>query len=349
MNESAFLSRGYDFADVAIVSDEELACFEDGDSISGDSWIGTTYDGAGDVWLLVGAQSASDRYRVKLPDDGWQGVLKTWGITASTYDDLQSDDELGGLLSNYPTRSGAGTYRDGSLVSTIEDSAVYVMQSGVARPIDRWETLLLLGWEDRAVVEVESDEFDDIVTLRGSCGVDSYCLTSEDVATCGGPDESVEDASSTGSDDTAEETAEEEEEDDVPADDTDVEDEPEEDVTPGLWLEWVTPDGAIASSIALSGEFTDENGYAYGWNSDIITSYMTDSLGFGITDAGSGDRFRYSYEYVTGYTLGWSCQGPFPPGTVQGTPSAEYNGTPIDVDVVDDPGSDGCGLQVTIP
>lgn len=346
MNESAFLSRNYDFTDVAVISDEELACYADGEAVSDDSWVGATYDETGDAWLLVGAWAASDRYRMKLPDDGWQGVLKTWGIAASTYDDLESNDELGDILSHYPRQSGLAIYRDGSLVSPIEDSAVYVMSDGAAMPIDRWETLLLLGWENREVVEVDEDEFEAIVSVRGSCTIDSYCLTSEDVTTCGGPHESGEGVYSAERDDTG----------DVGADmqDDEPSDSPVLPVDTGvplgtLWLTWTMPEAAVASSIALSGEFTDENGMAYGWNTDVVRTYNASSLTYGILDAGPGDSFRYSYEFTAGSTTSWSCLAPFPPGNLQGTPTAEYNGDNLSVETADDPSSDGCGLRVTIP
>ena len=118
---------------------------------------------------------------------GWQGVLKTWGFSAATYDDL--DVSTASELGTYPLVSGFANYRNGSLVSTIEDSAVYVMADDAALPIDRWETLLMLGWEDRDVVEVAADEFERVATVVGNCTTGSYCLDSTDVVTCGGPHE----------------------------------------------------------------------------------------------------------------------------------------------------------------
>lgn len=338
--EGAFVSRNYDFGDVALISSEEAACYATGDAISGDSQVQATYDGDG-VWLLVGAWEEASRYRMLVPSQGWQGVLKTWGIQAATYDDLESNDDLGDIVAHYPLLSSAANYRDGSLVSTIESSAVYVMSDGAALPIDRWETLLVLGWEDRDVVEVSDAEFKNVASIRGNCGTDSYCVSKSDVVTCGGPHESgdgVYPAEGTG--DTGEGSA--------ASDDGGSDDTASTDAT-GLQIVWLTPSGMIADSISLSGEFTNESGYAYGWNQNIVTTYTAGSIVFDIDDAGPGDSFRYSLEYTYKGSTMWSCTGPFPPGTVTGRPSASYNGAALTVATVDDPGSDGCGLQVTIP
>ncbi|MCR4312413.1 MAG: M23 family metallopeptidase [Candidatus Uhrbacteria bacterium] len=331
--ESAFVSRGLDFTDVALVSEEEAACYTIGESIMSDSPVLATYDEEG-VWLLVGSVTDSARYRIKVPTRGWQGVVKTWGISAATYDDLVNDDVLGNIVAQYPRVSGSANYRDGALVSPIENATVFVMSDGAALPIDRWETLLLLGWEDRDVVEVDEDEFESVATLRGSCTIDSYCLAAEDVVTCGGPHESGEGvypAETTG------DTGSSEEETASPdADPNDLE------------LLWQTPNAVRADRISLSGELTDENGYSYGWNQNIATVSDTDLISFSLP-ARSGDSFRYSIEYVVGGVRSWSCLAPYPPGTSVGTSVANWDGTPISVAVAGDPSSDGCGLQVIVP
>ncbi len=115
----------------------------------------------------------------------------------------------------------------------------------------------------------------------------------------------------------------------------------------GLELWWWLDDSADWTTI--SGEFTNEGGYGYGWNSNIAWSTWSDELYFAIADAGSGDSFRYSYTFSSDGVENWSCLGPFPAGALTGTPLASYNGAEVLVAKVDDPGSDGCTLQVDIP
>lgn len=115
----------------------------------------------------------------------------------------------------------------------------------------------------------------------------------------------------------------------------------------GLELWWWMDDSADWTTI--SGEFTNESGYGYGWNSNIAWSTWSDELYFDIASAGSGDSFRYSYTFSNEGVENWSCLGPFPAGTLTGTPFASYNGAEVSVVTVDDPGSDGCTLEVDIP
>ncbi len=338
--QSSFISRNFEFTDVALVSEEEVACYSLGEEIDGDSQLKAVY-ADDDVWLLVGAQSDADRYRIKVASQGWQGVLKTWGIIASTYDDLEDDDDL---VSSYPSLSGPANYRDGSLVSPIEDSAVYVMADGAALPIDRYETLLLLGWEERDVIEVGEAEFQSVATVRGNCSTGSYCLDSLDVITCGGLHESGEGTyPAEGTLDTGD-APEEEADETTSSDDT-----TDQSVSSNeLQLTWQMPASARADRISLSGEFTDSDGYSYGWGSNIATSSNSDIVTL-VLFARPGDSFRFSIEYVLNGMTSWSCLAPYPPGTTMGTAVATYDGVSLSVVTADDPASDGCGLAVTIP
>lgn len=342
-NESAFITRNFDFSDVALMSEEEMACYAVGEAVSDSSELRAVND-EGSVWLLVGTETSSSRYRAMVPSYGWQGVLKTWGFSAATYDDLDvaTDD----LLTRYPVVSGTVNYRDGSLVSTTEDSAVYVMADDAALPIDRWETLLVLGWEDRDIVEVAADEFDRVATVRGNCTTGSYCLDGSDVVTCGGPHE---DGGTTYPDESGIDTGAPVDTGATEADNNTSEEDAGGDSAPlTLSLVWQTPSSVRADRISLSGEFTDGEGMSYGWSSNIATSTNSDMVAFDLS-AYPGDSFRFSVEYVIGGVTSWSCLAPYPPGTTVGTAAAMYNGASLNVRAADDPGSEGCGLVVDIP
>lgn len=349
ITEASFVTRNFDFADVVLISDAELACVSEGDGISTETEVSAVYDDDGDggVWLLQGNESASDRSRQRVGTFGWQGVLKSWGINASTYDDLPQNSDLDDVLADYPTTSTTNvTYRDGTLVSPSDASDVYFMSDGVAMPIETWRAFLLAGFGNRSVLEVERSEFESVVSVRGSCTTDTYCLTERDLTTCGGPDaesegtfesegEASEEESGTGEESVEEEIEEEEGEESGGAQDNE------------LVLTWRTPGGSQASRITLSGEYTPEGGSAQGWSSSLAQSTNTASVSYTRTMA-AGDNLRFSVEYVIGSSTSWSCLGPFPSGTVMGTMTATWNGVSQTVSAVADPTSSGCGLSLTI-
>lgn len=350
LTEGAFTSRNYQWDDVVLVAPDELSCYGMGEYLHGDSMVTAVYDTAAGTggWLLVGAPTDADRYRVQLTSTGLSAVLATWGLSATSLSALPTPASVGVALDDYPRPSvvDVATFRDGSLVSTYEASDVYVMVGGAALPIIDWDTYLLLGYEHRTIIELADRDFDALVTIVGNCETDSYCIANNDVTTCGGDTEDVpgtypgEGVGGAEDDEEGSGAAPGDESVDVPG--------PSDDATGvGLELWWWMPEAADWTTI--SGEFTNESGYGYGWSSNITWSTWSDMLYFSIADMGSGDRFRYSYTFAVDGVENWSCLGPFPPGELTGTPYATFNGVEVDVDMVADPGSDGCGLQVSIP
>lgn len=338
LTEGVFTSRNYSWNDIVTVDPNELSCYIMGSSISSTGLVTAVYDDIARTggWLIVGTASDSGRYRKQIVSNSVNAVLSTWGISASSVSALPKLSTSGIDLDDYPRDLDNVTFRDGSLVSTNEQSDVYVMQGGVGLPIVDWDTYLLMGFGNRTVVEVPKADFDVLVLSTGSCATDSYCIANADVTTCGGDTEDVPGTypgEGTGG--------------------TDTEDDPQFDARAdemtgvGLELWWWL--GSEAEWISISGEFTNESHYAYGWNSDITWVTNSDEMYFSIPDMSSGDSFRYSYAFSQNGVENWSCLGPYPPGLLTGTPYATYNGTPVDVAMADDPSSDGCGLQVSIP
>lgn len=351
LTEGAFTSRNYNWDDIVLVGDDELECFSPGDYVQGEGMVSAVYDNVArtGAWLLVGAATDPDRYRLQILSSAADAVLATWGISMTSLNSLPTPSSIGVSLDDYPRPSlvDHATFRDGSLVSTNEASDVYVMVGGAALPIIDWDTYLLMGYGNRTVVEIADRDFDVLVDIVGNCETDSYCIANNDITICGGDTEDVPGTypgEGTGGAEDEEDTGAVDEDDepvDVPAANTD------EATGVGLELWWWMPEAADWTNI--SGEFTNESDYSYGWNSEIAWSTWSDELYFSIADMGSGDSFRYSYTYAVDGVENWSCLGPFPPGEFTGTPYATYNGAEVGVEMVADPGSDGCGLQVSIP
>lgn len=206
-----------------------------------------------------------------------------------------------------------GTYDDGALVSETGSSAVYVIADSIAMPIESWDVFLLMGFGGRTVTEVADGEIARNVEAVGNCGTNTYCITRADVTTCGGPD-------------------------------------PEEEATfpASLVVTWTTPDGLPAERITLAGEYTHHGGTTETWRT-LAENGGDASLVYTLVAPASGDRLRFSAEYVQQGRTSWSCLAPYPPGTVQGSVQAALDGVAVPVAATDDPSSDGCGLVLTVP
>lgn len=342
VDESAFWSRGYNFDDVALVSDAEMDCYDVGGNITGQNDVTVAYDN-GVVWLVF----AGEDERQRVSSQGWQGVLKSWGISAATYDDLPTSSTVTNFASMKEV-GGNAMFRDGSLVSEVSSSTVYLMSDEIAMPIVDWDTFVLMGFSSRNVIEVDDGVVDGVMGAVGNCGTNAFCVTRDDVVTCGGPladaegsyPERDDDAEQGGAGDTAAESSVDD--DTGPAADSGVLS------TDGLSLTWTTPTGYAADSITLSGEYVHSGGWSDGWQN--LGSALGDaSLTYIVDSAASGDSLRFSVEFVVDGTASWSCLAPYPPGIVQGTSTATYRGTSVSVLTADDPSSSGCGLIVIVP
>lgn len=338
-DEESFWSRGYDFDEVALVSDAEMDCYGVGGNIAGQSDITAVYDN-GVVWLVL----EGEHERQRVASTGWQGVLKSWGIVAATYDDLPAANSVSSFVESADT--GVARFRDGSLVSEVSSSTVYVMSDGVAMPIETWDVYLLLGFEDRMVIEVDDGVVDAVMGAVGDCATNAYCVSHDDVVICGGPSaddegsypERVED---TGGGDVDMASSDSGESDAGPSTGSGSS-------TDGLAVTWMTPSGAVADRITLSGEYVHGSGWSEGWQT-LASANGLASLTYEVVDASQGDTLRFSVEFVENSVTSWSCLAPYPPGVVQGDLTASYRGSAVSVSTADDPSSNGCGLQVTVP
>lgn len=197
VSEDVFWDRNYQFTNVALVDKTELDCYKNGSTITGRTEINAVYDGS-KLWILVGDSSESGRYRLEVRSVGWQQVLETWGVHVEDMNDVY-DESLIDQVNRYPS-SGYAKYRDGSLIVGVHGSTVYLVSDGVAMPIKNRDTYLLMGFHDRLVVEVDDSAIAVVQGRVGSCNTNTYCIDSNDVTTCGGPDDTVDTDSDTDSD-----------------------------------------------------------------------------------------------------------------------------------------------------
>jgi hypothetical protein len=337
MNEDAFLSRGNSFTNVALISDEELACYSRAVPVYSLGYVRALRDSAGDAWILLGQATDPERKRLRVDETGVAGVLQSYGITAYSYDDI--DHGADSDIHSYPNAGRAG-YRDGTLLSQAGKSDVYVMNAGVAMPIRDWDTYLLMGFGGRDIIRVTSDELNTNILVKGNCATDTYCVTHEDVTTCGG------NASEENGNDTEEGSQETGE---LPGDaDTGVDaDQPVDAET--LTVSWSTPGNVRADWITIAGTYLTASGVSTPWNPVLAEGHSATAVVYSRYDATHGDRFRFSGAYGLGNVENWSCVAPFPPGILQGTVRATVNGIAVPVSATADPDSQGCQLQIDVP
>lgn len=360
-NEASFWSRNYSFADLAVITEDELDCYGSGALINGEDQIRAVYDGS-TVWMLFGFESDAARYRKRVRNTGLVGVLDSWGIHVYDAGDLETDAQLGGILSRYPVQSGFMKFREGTLVRETGSSAVYVVAEGVAQPILTWDVYLMLDYLQRYIIKVDPGAIGVVQGSVGNCSTGVACVDFEDVFSCGGvpvdvpdPDTGIEDTGDpfvdTGDpyvEDTGSPYIEDTGEGDTGLVDTGdpfaLDCEPS-DVLRVTWAtaSWIHPD-----KISMSGEYQHANSYTAGWQWDMVTSCGQSSLVFERTDAQSGDTFEFFVEYVDNNGVHEFCNiTELAP--LNGSLSVTYGGTPVNREVIPDPFSDVCTVRFTIP
>lgn len=361
LNEEAFWSRNFDFTDIVLITEDELGCYGVGDMIEGTALIRAAYED-GQIWLVFDDPNLGLKTRQRVRSAGWQVVLKSYGLTAESYNDLPGFAEQQIYWQDYTILPGFARFRDGALLTELSSSDVYAVADGVAMPIVNWETYLMLGFGERQILEVETGLVASIQGQVGNCQIDSYCITSEDVQTCGGlidPDVTLGDTGTIDTDQTTpgtiviSSTADTATTNMSATADTGTITLPTDTGTTGngsqtLRLVWAPPLMNAPDRITLSGEYTLAIGASYGWQ-QLAENFNSRQLVYERPDVHAGDSLRFSFEYEASGALGWSCLAPFPPGGVNGSLQATVDQISLVAVPTADPTSNGCGLTVTIP
>lgn len=334
MNEDAFTSRGYNFRDVVLASPEEISCYTSLVSVDSHGRVRALRDSANNGWILLGASDDPGRVRLSVNATGASGVLASYGIRASSFDDIDHGDDAD--IRAYPS-AGTAKYADGALLSEEGKTDVYVMTSGIAMPIQDWNTYLLMGFVDRDIIRVTAEEMSMNVAGKGSCNSDLYCVTKPDVAECGHSEEVSDEQQST--EDSGQYLPEGEDSGD--GQDSAVAGE-------AFTLRWETPGGLTADWITVAGTWTLSSGEVITWDPMLAGAHSTNTVTYG-REVQRGDVFHVSVAYGLGSAESWSCLAPFPPGTVRGTVDVRLDAVTIPFHTIPDPNSAGCQIEIVIP
>jgi hypothetical protein len=183
-NEAVFYGRNWSFLDLAVVTQEELACYPTASPLT-ELWsVALRYSG-GTLWLLDGPAGNLSARRYRVRGSVWEGVARSWGFDPSG--GLQAFTAQSGdlPLSMWP-QGGDAKYREGTLIKEQGLSDVYVIEDGTAKPIESWETFLLLDYWGRQIVEVPQGQVAQVQESVGDCASGAGCITKRRVLTCGG-------------------------------------------------------------------------------------------------------------------------------------------------------------------
>ncbi len=185
LNEQVFWSYGYNFANVLLVSDEELDCYPEGPMIDTPSLVDAVIDPSGSKWLIVGSTQMEDQYRIHVNEFAWQGVLASWGLFYSEANPPQLVELDHSYLSNWPAKDGFAQFRTGTLIKEATASDVYVAGPTIAMPVKNWQTFLMMGFVSSQIVTVEDGAVASIQKQIGDCQQGMQCVDSKLVTTCG--------------------------------------------------------------------------------------------------------------------------------------------------------------------
>lgn len=279
-DEATFWSMNFDFDDLALISDEELACLGVSYEISSPGSIGAAYDSSETAWLVVTDTDGSS-WKQKIASDGRDGVLASWGLSG---DDLADADALDDDdLDRYATRSGTAPFRDGAIVKESSRSDVYVISDGVALPVKDWDAYLLMGFANRAILTVDDGEVESVMGNDGvgSCSAGVWCLDAEAITTCGGGLDLGSGAEAGGEEvDTggSTETEEDEEDEEVVVEDT--EEESTEDAASSASTDYVYLDGPYVcfSTTGFRSPHDNADAYAVGYGGALDWTLQADLL-----------------------------------------------------------------------
>lgn len=201
--EGVFLGSNEEWSDVLVFPPGQLDCLPVGPMLTvSQPTLAVRSSDDGTPWLVHAGPDGQWGSAERLPDIGWQGVLRTWNIPGATLNDLPTDLMVGIRLAQLP-RQGMATYRVGSLVRNRSQSTVYVVQADGAWPVDHERTLQVLGLGAREVVMVEDGEFAQIARNAGSCAAGVRCFTHAMATAC--PSDPVEVSMASNMDDLSDE------------------------------------------------------------------------------------------------------------------------------------------------
>ena len=338
-DEEVFWERGYRFADLALITAAEMACYEEGEIIreggvlrafrvhDGRQFLQTTWDDACYI----------------LPRVHWEVVLETWGIAVPAEGLERTDAYLHDCMMDAPAQ-----FREGTLVKETSRSDVYAITDGVAMPIASWDTFLLLGFGTRTIYTVPDGAIASVMGRVGDCAADVHCITRAQIETCGGGTLGAAgggtDEETARADSAVDAEAHDSHDDDAPGADSGVAssspDDPDQ-----LRILWRGDD--VYDRISLSGEFTGAvGGFSEGWVPHLAVVASASQIEY-LRSMERFDTLRFSVEFEVDGRMSWSCLAPFPPGLQQGEVFAFAGDIPLEVVPVADPESAGCGLMVT--
>lgn len=185
--QEVFWSRGYDFADVVVVADEELRTYPIGSDITEVGRVIAAYDEDQQLWLFVGHELSPNRYRQRVDILDWQVLLRSWGLhPGEPGEPWPYQEGSDSFFTHWPAYQGWATFRDGALLKEVSRSDVYVVVNRAIVPIETWNTFLMLGYRHDRILIVSDGSVAHHFDFVGSCSeMNKSCLREDKPDQCG--------------------------------------------------------------------------------------------------------------------------------------------------------------------
>jgi hypothetical protein len=314
-NETVFWSHEYDFADVTLISNEELECLGEGAPIDAEGEVDAGYMAeTGEMWLVVRLNGGEESFRQRVGNAAWEKVFASWGLAYDSDNPPEVYTVDDAFFADVPERSGTAPFRDGSILKESSRSDVYVVSDGVALPVKDWNTYLLLGFGSRDILTVQDGDVSLVMDRVGDCASGVWCLDSEAVTSCGGGlelgsgESGGTDEVDTGAVNSQEDTNEPEDTEDEPLDTASVADTAIEEESTDDWSDYLYVDGfdlCFSTDGMETSPYTREDAYVVGYGGDLdwemdVADMVSPGSGVFCVDTTSWPADAYELTLVSG-------------------------------------------------
>lgn len=186
VNQQILESYGYFLDDVVTISNAEMDCVPEDQPIDKPGYVEAMMDPEDNIWLVVGNKTDWNRYRIRVQETAWEGVVDSWGLPFYVeWNPPPYAEETDCQFTDWPIKKGFARFRRGTLVKETSSPKLYVITNDVAMEIQDLETFLLLGYSPNNIVVIEDGALKTIQKTVGDCEVGNHCLLQSSLTSCG--------------------------------------------------------------------------------------------------------------------------------------------------------------------
>jgi len=181
-NKVIMESHGYVAQNIVTISNMEMDGWSEDKPIDLPGFQEAVTDDDG-IWLIRGQPTDWNRYRIRVHPNGWEAVLKSWGLPFyNTSNPPPCESKSLVTLANWPIKKGFARFRRGTLVKEPSSVYPYVVSDEAILQFDSWDTFFLMGYVPSQIIEVQDGTLGFIHKTIGDCEKQKGCVTTSSVA-----------------------------------------------------------------------------------------------------------------------------------------------------------------------